>query len=157
MVEPQQNATLAVSRRLRAAAERSGWGKRTLAPGRGLGLAFHYGHGEHFAEAVEVSVASVDGAKRIQVHPVWVVGDIGPIVDLSSAENQCQGCIVDALSTLMLELTMEGRQIEQNNFDRYPVARIGITPPIDVHFLATVGPRRRRSAGAGDDMNRSSP
>ena len=87
MVEPEQNATLAVSRRLRTAAERSGWGKRTLAPGRGLGIAFHYSHGGHFAEAAEVSVASGDGSKRIQVHQVWVVGDIGPIVDLSSASR----------------------------------------------------------------------
>lgn len=122
---------------VRAAAERSGWGKRALAPGHGLGLAFHYSHGGHFAEVAEVSVANVDGSKRIQVHQVWVVGDIGPIVDLSSAENQCQGCIVDALSTMMLELTMEGGQIEQKNFDRYPVARIDITPPVDVHFLPT--------------------
>ncbi len=119
---------------VRAVAERSGWGKRALAPGRGLGIAFHYSHGGHFAEAVEVSV---DGTRRIQVHQVWVVGDIGPIVDLSSAENQCQGCIVDALSTMMLEVTMEGGQIEQKNFDRYPMARIGITPPVDVHFLPT--------------------
>lgn len=125
---------------VRAAAERSGWGKRALAPGRGLGIAFHYSHGGHFAEVAEVSVASVDGSKRIQVHQVWVVGDIGPIVDLSSAENQCQGYIVDALSTMMLELTMEGGQIEQKNFDRYPVARIGITPPVDVHFLPTDHP-----------------
>lgn len=119
---------------VRAAAERSGWGKRQLAKGRGLGIAFYYSHGGHFAEAVELSV---DADKRIQVHQVWVVGDIGPVVDLSSAENQCQGCIVDALSTMILELTMEGGQIEQKNFDRYPMARIGITPPVDVHFLPT--------------------
>lgn len=119
---------------IRAVANRSGWGKRRLPKGHGIGIAFFYSHGGHFAEAVEVSV---DSNKRIKIHQVWVVGDIGPVVDLSSAENQCQGCIVDALSTMMLEVTMEEGQIEQKNFDRYPIARIAATPPIDIHFLDT--------------------
>lgn len=119
---------------IRAVAERSGWGKRRLPNGHGLGIAFFFSHGGHFAEAVEVSI---DAQKRIKIHQVWVVGDIGPIVDLSSAENQCQGCIVDALSTMMLEVTMEGGQIEQKNFDRYPIARMATTPPVDIHFLNT--------------------
>jgi isoquinoline 1-oxidoreductase beta subunit len=119
---------------IRAAADRSGWGKRSLTQGHALGIAFHFCHQGHFAEVAEVSV---DAQKKITVHKVWVVGDIGPVVDLSSAENQVQGCVVDAISTMALEVTMENGQIEQNNFHQYPLARMPITPAVDVHFLDT--------------------
>lgn len=119
---------------IRSAADRSGWGRRTLAPGRVLGTAFHYCHAGHFAEVVELSV---DAQKKITVHQVWVVGDVGAIVDLSGAEAQCQGAVIDALSTLSLEVTMEQGRIEQKNFHQYPIARMPVTPAIDVHFLDT--------------------
>lgn len=118
---------------VRSVVERSGWGRR-LPKGRGLGLAFHYSHQGHVAEVVELSV---DAEKRVKIHKVWVVADVGPIVNMSGAEAQCQGAVIDALSTMGLEVTVKGGEIEQKNFDQYPVARIGLTPPIDVHFLDT--------------------
>jgi isoquinoline 1-oxidoreductase beta subunit len=119
---------------IKAAAERSGWG-RTLPAGRGLGLAFHFSHQGHFAEVAEVSV---DASKKVTVHKVWVVADIGPIVNLSSAENQCQGSVVDAISTAMgLKITFENGRVEQTNLHQYPILRIDKTPEIDVHFLDT--------------------
>lgn len=119
---------------VKVAVQRSGWGKRRLPEGHGLGLAFHYSHQGHVAEVVEVSV---DAGKQVKVHQVWVVADVGPIVNLSGAEAQCQGAVIDALSTMALEVTVKDGQIEQKNFDQYPLARIGMTPPIDVHFLDT--------------------
>ena len=119
---------------IKAVAERAAWG-RTLPRGRGLGLAFHFSHQGHFAEVAEVSV---DASKKITVHKVWVVADIGPIVNLSSAENQCQGSVVDALSTAMgLKITFENGRAEQTNFHEYPIVRIDKAPEIDVHFLDT--------------------
>ena len=119
---------------IRAAAEKSGWGRK-LPAGRGLGLAFHFSHQGHFAEVAEVSV---DARKRVTVHKVWVVADIGPIVNLSSAENQCQGSVVDGISTAMgLKITFENGRVEQSNFDRYPILRIDKAPEIEVHFLDT--------------------
>ncbi|HVY66769.1 MAG TPA: molybdopterin cofactor-binding domain-containing protein [Gammaproteobacteria bacterium] len=119
---------------IKAAAERSGWGRK-LPAGRGLGLAFHFSHQGHFAEVAEVSV---DASKKVTVHKVWVVADIGPIVNLSSAENQCQGSVVDAISTAMgLKITFENGRAEQTNFDKYPIIRIDKAPLIDVHFLDT--------------------
>jgi isoquinoline 1-oxidoreductase beta subunit len=119
---------------IKAVAERAGWG-RTLPAGRGLGLAFHFSHQGHFAEVAEVSV---DANKKVEVHKVWVVADIGQIVNLSAAENQCQGSIVDALSTAMgLKITFENGRVEQTNFHQYPIVRIDKAPEIDVHFLAT--------------------
>jgi isoquinoline 1-oxidoreductase beta subunit len=118
---------------IKAAVERSGWGK-PLPKGHYHGLAFHYSHQGHFAEVAEVSV---DAKKKVTLHKMTVVGDIGPVVNLSAAENQVQGSVVEGLSTLGLEVNVENGRIQQQNFDTYKLARMPITPVIDVHFLAT--------------------
>ncbi|HEY4367200.1 MAG TPA: molybdopterin cofactor-binding domain-containing protein [Steroidobacteraceae bacterium] len=117
---------------LKLAAEKAGWG-RTLPKGHALGLAFHFSHAGHFAEVAEVSV---DANKKITLHKVTVAGDIGPVVNMSGAENQCQGAVVDGFSTAMgLELAIENGRIEQTNFDRYPILRIKHAPQVEVHFI----------------------
>ena len=122
---------------IKAVAERSGWGQ-AMPAGRALGLAFHFSHQGHFAEVADVSV---DASKKVTVHKVWVVADIGPIVNLSSAENQCQGSVIDALSTAMgLKITFENGRVEQTNLHQYPIVRIDKAPQIDVHFLDTDNP-----------------
>ncbi len=117
---------------IRLAAEKAGWG-RELPPGRGLGLAFHFSHAGHFAEVADVSV---DDNRKLTVHKVTVAGDIGPIVNLSGAENQCEGSVVDGFSTALgLEITFENGRAEQGNFDRYPLLRLRHAPPVEVHFV----------------------
>ncbi|HVG26143.1 MAG TPA: molybdopterin cofactor-binding domain-containing protein, partial [Acidobacteriaceae bacterium] len=95
-VSRSYNATRAAGV-LKLAAEKSGWGKK-LPPGRGLGIAFACSYGGHVAEAVELSV---DARKHVTVHKITVVADIGPIINMSGAENQAQGGAIDALSTAM--------------------------------------------------------
>lgn len=117
---------------LKLAAEKAGWGK-PLRQGRALGLAFHFSHAGHFAEVADVSV---DAKKKITVHRVVVAGDIGPVVNFSGAENQCEGSVIDGLSTAMgLELSIENGRIQETNFDRYPMLRIANAPQVDVHFI----------------------
>ncbi len=117
---------------IKMAAERAKWG-RQLPKGQGLGLAFHFSHLGHFAEVAEVSV---DANRKVSVHKVWVVADIGPIVNMSGAENQCQGSVIDGLSTAMgLKVTFENGRAEQSNFDKYPLIRIDKAPEVDVHFI----------------------
>jgi isoquinoline 1-oxidoreductase beta subunit len=117
---------------IRLAAERAGWGQ-PLPPGRGLGLAFYFSHAGHFAEVADVSV---DGDRRITVHKVTVAGDVGPIVNMSAAENQCQGAVVDGLSTMLgLEITMENGRVQESNFHQYPLMRMRNAPVVDVHFI----------------------
>jgi isoquinoline 1-oxidoreductase beta subunit len=119
---------------LKLAAEKSGWGK-TLPPGHALGIAFSFAYGGHVAEAVEVSV---DANKRITIHNITAVADIGPVINLSSAENQVQGGVIDGLSTCMgLEIAVEKGQIQQTNFDTYPILRMKSAPPVSVHFIQT--------------------
>jgi isoquinoline 1-oxidoreductase beta subunit len=119
---------------LKLAAEKSGWGKK-LPAGHALGIAFSFAYGGHVAEAVEVSV---DANKRITIHNITAVADIGPVINLSSAENQVQGGVIDGLSTCMgLEIAVEKGQIQQTNFDAYPILRMQNAPPVSVHFIQT--------------------
>ena len=112
--------------------EKAGWGK-PMPKGRALGLAFHYSHLGHFAEVADVSV---DANKKVTVHKVWVAADIGPIVNMSGAENQVQGSVIDGLSTAMgLAITFENGRVEQTNFDKYPIIRIDKAPEVEVHFI----------------------
>ena len=114
------------------AAKEAGWG-RELPDGRGMGIAFYYSHGGHIAEVAEVSV---DDDKRVKVHKVTVAADVGPIVNLSGAENQMQGSVVDGLSTMAgLSVTFENGRVEQSNFDAYPMLRMPSTPEVAVHFV----------------------
>jgi isoquinoline 1-oxidoreductase beta subunit len=119
---------------IKLAAEKAGWG-RALPAGRGLGLAFHFSHAGHFAEVAEVSV---DANRKLKVHRVVVAGDIGPIINLSGAMNQCEGGVVDGFSTMLgLEITMEGGRIQQSNFHQYPLLRMADHPQVEVHFIQT--------------------
>ncbi|MGI1678825.1 MAG: molybdopterin-dependent oxidoreductase [Cellvibrionaceae bacterium] len=117
---------------IKMATEKAGWGK-SMPAGRGLGLAFHFSHAGHIAEVADVSV---DANKKITVNKVTVVADAGPIVNMSGAENQAQGSVVDGLSTMMdLEITMEGGVIEQSNFHDYRPLRMKNSPEVEVHFI----------------------
>ncbi|MCY4012361.1 MAG: molybdopterin-dependent oxidoreductase [Gammaproteobacteria bacterium] len=117
---------------VKLAAEKAGWG-RDMPDGRALGLAFYFSHMGHIAEVADVSV---DTDKKIKVHKVTVAADVGPIVNLSGAENQMQGSVVDGLSTMMgLSVTFENGRVQQSNFDKYPLLRMGATPKVDVHFV----------------------
>ncbi|HEY7639954.1 MAG TPA: molybdopterin cofactor-binding domain-containing protein [Steroidobacteraceae bacterium] len=117
---------------LKLAAAKAGWGKQ-LPKGRGLGLAFHFSHAGHFAEVAEVSV---DADRRLTLHRVTVAGDIGPVVNLSGAENQVEGSVIDGFSTALgLALSIENGRIQETNFDRYPLLRIPQAPTVEVHFI----------------------
>jgi len=134
-LEPGNDRSLNTARAsavIRLAAEKAGWGK-PLPAGRGLGLACHFCHAGHFAEVAEVSV---DDQRRLTVHRVTVAGDVGPIVNMSGAENQVEGAVIDGLSTMLgLQVTHENGRVKESNFDRYPILDIAPAPPVDVHFI----------------------
>jgi len=128
---------------IKLVAEKANWAKKQP-EGRGLGLAFHFSHAGYFAEIADVSISS---SKRITVHNVTVAADIGLIINLSGAENQCEGSVIDGLSTMLAQaITMEDGRIHQSNFDTYPLLRMSEAPNVNVHFVQSNYP----PTGAGE-------
>lgn len=117
---------------LKLAAERAGWG-REMPAGSALGCAFYYCHSGHVAAVAEVSV---DESKRVRVPKIWIAADVGPIVNMSAAESQCQGSAIDGYGmAASLAITMEHGVIQQRNFHQYPLIRMAAAPEVDVAFI----------------------
>lgn len=125
---------------LQFVAEKAEWGKKTFPRGQGQGIAFHFSHLGYIAQVAEVTVSR---AGKLKVDRVVVATDIGAqIVNLSGAENQVQGSVVDGLGALMFqELNIDKGRIVQSNFHDYQMIGIADAPPrIEVHFLKTDNP-----------------
>ncbi|MBK1878914.1 xanthine dehydrogenase family protein molybdopterin-binding subunit [Pelagicoccus mobilis] len=127
---------------LKLAAKTANWG-RSLGEGRGLGMAFHFDHGGFTAHIAEVSG---DSSGKVKVEKVYSAADVGPIINMSGADNQVEGCVIDALSTAHGEVTVNGGAVDQNNFDDYQLLRIGQAPDIETVYLQS----DNRPAGLGE-------
>ncbi|EDY80604.1 Aldehyde oxidase and xanthine dehydrogenase, molybdopterin binding domain protein [Verrucomicrobiia bacterium DG1235] len=122
---------------LRLAAEKADWGKK-LPKGQGQGIAFHFSHMGYVAVVAEVTVTQ-NGS--LTVNSLIAGVDVGPIVNLSGAENQVQGSMLDALSSAWnQEITIENGRVRQGNFDDSPLLRIAQSPKLEVHFDQTDNP-----------------
>jgi isoquinoline 1-oxidoreductase subunit beta len=119
--------------------EKSGWGKRTLPKGSGMGVAFYYSHLGYFAEVVH---ASVGQGGRVSVEKVWVVGDVGSqIINPTGAENQVQGAALDGIGEALGQaITLANGRVTQSNFNDFLLLRMNQAPPVEVHFLKTDHP-----------------
>lgn len=125
---------------LQEVARKADWGRKKLPRGQGQGIAFHFSHRGYIAEVAEVTVSK---AGVLKVDRVVVVSDVGSqIVNLSGAENQVQGSIIDALGTLMFaELDIQRGRVVQRNFSDYPLIGMADAPSrIEVHFLQSNEP-----------------
>lgn len=127
------------------AAEKSGWGKRTLPKGHGMGIAAHRSFLSYIATVVEVAV-SPDG--KLSIPRVDTVVDAGMIVNPDRVKSQFEGAAVFGTSlTLMGEITATAGKIDQSNFHDYPVARINQAPrETRVHIVDSDAP----PAGVGE-------
>ena len=123
---------------LKLVAEKAGWGK-VLPKGQGQGIAGHFSHRGYVAQVVEVTV-SKDGT--LKVDRVVSVADVGSeIINLSGAENQVEGSILDGLSAAWLQqMNYENGRMQQANFNEYLLLRIADAPKVECHFLKTDNP-----------------
>jgi isoquinoline 1-oxidoreductase beta subunit len=122
---------------LELAAEKAGWGQ-PLPRGRGRGIAVHKSFGSYVAYVAEVSVES-DGTPR--VHRVVGAVDCGQVVNPAIIKAQIQGAVVFALSAAVYgEITFHNGQVQQSNFNDYPVVRMEQCPEIEVHIVPSSEP-----------------
>lgn len=122
-----------MARVLKLAAEKAGWG----APrerGSGLGLAITHTNNAYVAIVADVTV-SRDG--ELALRKLTAVVDAGLIVNLSSAESQVQGAMLDGLSAAWFQkITIKRGAAAETNFDSYPMMRMNHVPPaVDVTFI----------------------
>jgi isoquinoline 1-oxidoreductase subunit beta len=119
---------------IRTVAERSGW-PHSPANGRAWGIAAHFTFGSYVAEVAEVSVQN----GVIRVHRVVAVVDCGTVVNLSGAEAQVQGGIIDGLSAALFgEIVVDRGMVRQSNFGDYRLLRIDEAPSVEVHFVPSM-------------------
>jgi isoquinoline 1-oxidoreductase beta subunit len=114
-------------------AERIGYGKQ-LPDGRGIGLATHFTFGGYAAHAMEVTV---DTNGNLTIERIVAAIDCGLAVHPNAVEAQLEGGTIDGLSTALgLEITVKDGQVQQSNFDDYPLARIAAIPALfETHIL----------------------
>ncbi len=123
---------------LKLAAEKAGWDKPLVEkPGqrRGRGVAVHESFRSFVAQVAEVSVKE-DGSVRVD--RVVCAVDCGVAVNPDVIRAQIEGSVGFALSAaLYQEITLSEGRVEQNNFDTYPLLRIGEMPRVEVHIVAS--------------------
>ncbi len=122
---------------LKLVADKAGWGRQKFERGRGQGVAFHFSHRGYIAQVAEVTVSK---GGELTVDRFVVATDIGAqIVNLSGAESQVQGSVIDGISVLLYqELDIERGRVVQSNFHDYTIIRMPQAPTsVEVHFLQT--------------------
>lgn len=122
---------------LKAVAEKSGWGKKQLPKGTGMGIACYFSHQGYFAEVVQATVNPKTG--DVKVDKVWIAGDVGrQIINPSAGGNQVEGAAIDGVSQALAQaLTFTNGAVNQTNFHDYPLLRMHQAPKVEVHFVMT--------------------
>jgi isoquinoline 1-oxidoreductase beta subunit len=117
----------------------SAWAQKPASANRAKGFAFYFSHRGYFAEVVEASVADA----AVTVHQVWVAGDIGSqIVNPMGAENQVRGAVIDGLAQALTGQAIEfvDGVVQQSNFNDFPLARMPMTPEIEIAWVRSDKP-----------------
>jgi isoquinoline 1-oxidoreductase beta subunit len=127
------------------AAEKSGWGKRKLGKGSGLGIAVHRSFLTYVATVVEVEV---NDQGKVTIQNVYTAVDAGTIVNPDTVRAQFEGAAVFGTSIARMgEITATNGVIDQSNFSDYPVSRIGDAPyHTEIHIVDSTAP----PAGVGE-------
>jgi isoquinoline 1-oxidoreductase beta subunit len=107
-------------------AERSGWANKRSGKGHAFGFAAHRSFLSYVAAVVEVEV---DGQGQVRIPRVDLAVDAGLVVHPERVRAQFEGAAVFATGVaLMNEITAAQGQIQQSNFQDYPMPRINEAP-----------------------------
>lgn len=123
---------------LQRATERAGWGG-SRPRGEGQGFAITHTNNAYVAIVADVAV-SKDG--DLAIKKITAAVDAGTIINLSAAESQVQGAMLDGMGAAWFQkLTIENGAAAQSNFNQYHMLRMRNSPPvIDVEFVKSDAP-----------------
>ena len=112
-------------------AKMSNWGKTPAGVYRGFATWFSFG--SYAAQVAEIKM--VEGKPKVV--KVFCAVDCGRVINLSGAENQVQGAIVDGICHAMFpKITFIEGAVAEKNFYAYPLLRMNDAPlDIDVKFV----------------------
>ena len=127
------------------AAEKSGWGKRKLGKGQGMGIAVHRSFLTYVAEVVQVEV---NDQGEVRIPQVDIAVDAGLVVNPKATRSQFEGAAVFGTSLARFgEITATNGAVDQSNFDSYPVSRMNEAPyQTNVYIVESSAP----PAGVGE-------
>ncbi|MEX0971140.1 MAG: molybdopterin cofactor-binding domain-containing protein [Paracoccaceae bacterium] len=127
---------------LQKLAEISGW-TTPLPAGMGRGLAFCLSFGTWVGQVVEVDAT----VGNIRMTKAYAVADPGTVLDPANFRAQIMGGMIFGLSqALGQEITLEGGQVQQQNFYDFDAMRMAQCPEITIELLEN----STRMGGAGE-------
>ena len=114
-------------------AKMSNWG--TTPTGVYRGFATWFSFGSYAAQVVEIKMVN----NRPKVVKVFCAVNCGRVINLSGAENQVQGAVVDGISHAMFpKITFVDGAVAEKNFYSYPMLRMNDAPlDVEVKFVET--------------------
>jgi isoquinoline 1-oxidoreductase beta subunit len=112
-------------------AKMSNWG--TTPSGAYRGFATWFSFGSYVAQVVEIKIVNA----RPKIMKVFCAVNCGQVINLSGAENQVQGAIVDGICHAMFpKVTFVNGAVAETNFDSYEFLRMKDAPlDIEVKFV----------------------
>ncbi|MBV9888914.1 MAG: xanthine dehydrogenase family protein molybdopterin-binding subunit, partial [Acidobacteria bacterium] len=120
-------------------AEKSGWGKKKVGNGFGMGMAVHRSFLTYAASVVTVHV---DDAGKLHIDRVDQALDAGTVVNPEMVRNQFEGAATMGTSIAYFgEITATKGVVDQSNFDDYQMARMKNAPrETHVHIVESDAP-----------------
>ncbi|MEN9959343.1 MAG: hypothetical protein RLZZ474_1587 [Bacteroidota bacterium] len=114
---------------IKQVAEKSQWKKK---PGVHQGFSVYYSHFSYVAQVAEVQLKN----GKAEVTHVTAVTDCGEVINLSGAENQVKGAIIDGMGHAMFaKLNFQAGVTSPTNFNAYRMIRGNEVPKIDAYFV----------------------
>jgi CO/xanthine dehydrogenase Mo-binding subunit len=131
---------------LDAAVERFGWGRASLSPGHGFGIAGGHEKGSYVATCAEVAVDPA--TRRVRIVRAVTAFECGAILNPDNLKNQIEGAIMMGIGGALFEgIQFENGQILNPHFSRYRVPRFTDVPRLETVLLDR---KDLPSVGAGE-------